>query len=48
MHFFDREGVVDDVLGEALEILTTRGSDPAAPMDIESGVPESGAKLVRA
>jgi hypothetical protein len=32
MHFIQREGVADDVLGEPLEILTTRGGDPAAAM----------------
>ena len=29
MHFIQREGVTDDVLGEAFEILTTGGGDPS-------------------
>ena len=38
MHFIQREGVTDDVLGEAFEILTTGGGDPSAAMDVESRV----------
>jgi len=38
LNLIDREGVADDVLGQALQILALLGQHPAAAMHIESGM----------